>query len=69
MGWSLLFLPVVVLVHVAFTTGIALLVAMGHLFYADVKYVFELILIVWMFASSVLYPVDRIGGAVGPSCS
>jgi lipopolysaccharide transport system permease protein len=64
-GSALLFLPVVVLVHVAFTGGLALLVAMGHLFYADVKYVFELILIVWMFASSVLYPVDRVGGALG----
>ena len=64
-GWSLLFLPVVVLVHVAFTAGLALLVAMGHLFYADVKYVFELVLIVWMFASSVLYPIDRIGGTLG----
>lgn len=64
-GWSLLLLPLVVLVHVAFTAGVALLVAMGHLFYADVKYIFELVLIVWMFASSVLYPLDRVGGALG----
>jgi lipopolysaccharide transport system permease protein len=64
-GWSLLLLPVVVVVHVAFTAGLALLVAMGHLFYADVKYVFELVLLVWMFASSVLYPIDRVGGALG----
>jgi ABC-type polysaccharide/polyol phosphate export permease len=64
-GWSLLLLPLVVLVHVAFTAGVALLVAMGHLFYADVKYIFELILIVWMFASSVLYPLDRVGGTLG----
>jgi lipopolysaccharide transport system permease protein len=64
-GWSLLFLPLVVLVQIAFTAGVALLVAMAHLFYVDVKYVFELILIVWMFASSVLYPTDRIGGVLG----
>lgn len=64
-GWSLLFLPLVVLVQVAFTAGVALLVAMAHLFYADVKYVFELVLIVWMFASSVLYPTDRVGGVLG----
>ena len=64
-GWAVLFLPVVVLVHVAFTAGIALLVAMANLFYADVKYILELLLLVWMFASSVLYPVDRVGGALG----
>jgi ABC-type polysaccharide/polyol phosphate export permease len=64
-GWSVLFFPVVVLVHVAFTAGVALLVAMAHLFYADVKYVFELVLLVWMFASSVLYPIDQVGGSLG----
>lgn len=64
-GWSLLFLPLVVLVQIAFTAGVALLVAMAHLFYADVKYVFELVLIVWMFASSVLYPTHRVGGVLG----
>jgi lipopolysaccharide transport system permease protein len=64
-GWSLLLLPVVVLVQVVFTAGLALLVAMAQLFYADVKYVFELVLIIWMFASSVVYPVDRVGGVFG----
>jgi lipopolysaccharide transport system permease protein len=64
-GWSVLFLPVVVGVHVAFTAGVALIVAMAHLFYADVKYVFELVLLVWMFGSSVLYPIDSVGGTLG----
>lgn len=64
-GWSVLFLPVVVLVHVAFTAGVALIIAMAHLFYADVKYVFELLLLLWMFGSSVLYPIDRVGGSLG----
>jgi lipopolysaccharide transport system permease protein len=64
-GWSVLALPLVVLVHVAFTAGVALLIAMGHLFYADVKFIFELVLLVWMFASSVLYPLDRVDGALG----
>lgn len=59
---SLAFLPVVVLVQVAFTTGIALLLAMANLFYRDVKYLFEIVLAVWMFATSVVYPVERIGG-------
>ncbi len=62
---ALAFLPVILLIQLAFTTGVALLVAMANLFYADVKYVLELLLTLWMFATSVVYPVDRVGGTVG----
>jgi ABC-type polysaccharide/polyol phosphate export permease len=61
-GWALLFLPVVLIVHILFTAGISLLLAMGNLFFRDIKYLFEVVLMLWMFASSVLYPVDQIGG-------
>jgi ABC-type polysaccharide/polyol phosphate export permease len=64
-GWSLLFLPVVAPVHVAFTAGLALLLAMGNLLYRDVKYVLEVLLTVWMLATSVVYPVERVGGSLG----
>ena len=53
---TLIWLPVVVSVHVIFTLALALLVAMGNLFYRDVKYLFDIALAVWMFATSVLYP-------------
>jgi ABC-type polysaccharide/polyol phosphate export permease len=62
---AVLFLPVVVGVHVVFTAGVALFLAMANLFYRDVKYVFEIVLSVWMFATSVVYPVERIGGWLG----
>lgn len=58
-------LPWVLLVHVMFTLSAALLIAMANLFYRDVKYLFELLLTVWMFMSAVLYPVDRVGGLTG----
>ena len=29
---------------------------MGNLFYRDVKYLFEVVITVWMFATSVVYP-------------
>jgi ABC-type polysaccharide/polyol phosphate export permease len=35
---------------------------MMNLFYRDVKYLFEVVLTVWMFATSVVYPIERIGG-------
>jgi lipopolysaccharide transport system permease protein len=62
---ALLFLPVVVTVHLAATIGVALILAMGNLYYRDVKYVFEVAITVWMFATSVVYPVELVGGRVG----
>ncbi|MEO8680642.1 MAG: ABC transporter permease [Vicinamibacterales bacterium] len=64
-GWSILFVPLIVAVLTIFTAAIALLVAMGNLFYRDVKYLFEIVISVWMFASSVVYPVGRVGGRLG----
>ena len=58
-------LPWVLAVHVMFTLGISLLLAMANLFYRDVKYLFELVLTIWMFLSAVLYPVSQVGGIAG----
>ena len=63
--WTALALPVVLVVQLAFTAGLALLLAMGNLFYRDVRHVFDVLLTVWMFATSVVYPVERVGGRVG----
>jgi homopolymeric O-antigen transport system permease protein len=61
-GSALLFLPIVLIVQLIFTAGVSLLLAMGNLFFRDIKYLFEVILMLWMFASSVLYPVSMVGG-------
>jgi len=62
---TMAFLPVVLLVHVIFTLAIALALAMANLFYRDVKYLFEIGVTIWMFASAVVYPVEQIGGTLG----
>ncbi len=59
------FLPVIIAVQIIFTAGIALLLAMGNLFYRDVKYLFEVGITVWMFATSVLYPIELVQGRIG----
>jgi len=62
---AMLALPAVIAVHFIFTLSISLMLAMGNLFYRDVKYIFELVVTVWMFLSAVLYPVSQIGGTTG----
>jgi lipopolysaccharide transport system permease protein len=63
--FTVLFLPIVIAVLIAFVTGIALLLAMANLFYRDVKYLFEVVITVWMFATSVLYPIELVQGRLG----
>jgi lipopolysaccharide transport system permease protein len=58
-------IPIVVVVHVVFTAAVSLFVAMANLFYRDVKYLFEVVLTLWMFATSVLYPVRNMSGRLG----
>lgn len=64
-GPALLALPLIIAVQVVFTLAIAMLLAMANLFYRDVKYLFEVVISVWMFGSAVVYPADRIGGKIG----
>jgi lipopolysaccharide transport system permease protein len=64
-GWPLLMLPVVVLAIIIFTAATALAISMANLFYRDVKYLFEIVIAVWMFATSVVYPIGRVGGKLG----
>jgi len=64
-GTTIVFLPIVLLVQIAFTASLSLLLAMANLFFRDVKYLFEVVITVWMFATSVLYPVQILGGRIG----
>jgi ABC-type polysaccharide/polyol phosphate export permease len=62
---ALLLLPTVIVVQLMFTAALALLLSMANLFYRDVKYLFDVVVTVWMFASAVVYPVDGLDGWIG----
>lgn len=64
-GWALLFVPVLMLVQAVFTVAVALFLSMANVFYRDVKYVVEALVMVWMFATSVVYPIHLVGGRLG----
>jgi ABC-type polysaccharide/polyol phosphate export permease len=58
---SLWFVPVVVVVQVCLTIGLGMLLAMGNLFYRDVRQVSGVAIQLWMFVTCVLYPLPRDG--------
>jgi ABC-type polysaccharide/polyol phosphate export permease len=54
----LLLLPAVFFVQVLLVTGIALVLSMANLFFRDVKYIMTVVLQLWFFATSVIYPLQ-----------
>jgi lipopolysaccharide transport system permease protein len=64
-GPAILLLPVVIAIEVMFTCAVALALAMANLFYRDIKYLLELFITLWMFATCVVYPIEFVGGRTG----
>ncbi|MCC7293155.1 MAG: ABC transporter permease [Phycisphaerales bacterium] len=58
-GAGLLLLPVVIAPLAALTAGLGMIVAMGQLFYRDVKPVLSVALQLGLFVSGVVFPVPR----------
>ncbi len=67
---AIFFLPVLLIVQLIFTAAVACCSAMANLFYRDVKYLFEVVIIAWMFASPVAYSASNdVGGLDGRGSS
>jgi lipopolysaccharide transport system permease protein len=60
-----LFLPILVAVQLMFTAGLSMLLAPANLYYRDVKYIFDVLLAVWMFATPVVYQTRQVTGVLG----
>jgi ABC-type polysaccharide/polyol phosphate export permease len=56
----LLWVPAIFAIQLVLTTGISLLVAAFNLFYRDVQYLLNLIILIWMYLTPVMYPVEII---------
>lgn len=56
-GWVLL-LPLVILVQVIFTAGVALILATVNVFYRDTQVIMEVLMQTWFFMTPILFPVE-----------
>lgn len=65
---TLMFLPIVLLVEIIFTAGMGLFLAVANLYYRDVKYLFEVVVTLWMYASAVVVPIplDKVSWWMRP---
>jgi lipopolysaccharide transport system permease protein len=56
-GW-VVYLPLIILVQLAFTLGIALILATSNVYYRDTSIIMEVVIQAWFFMTPVFYPVE-----------
>ena len=56
-AWTAFLIVPVLTIQIIFTCGMSFFLAMGNLFFRDVRYVYSVVVMLWMFASSVVYPM------------
>jgi lipopolysaccharide transport system permease protein len=59
---GLLWLPVVMLAHLALAVGVALLFATANVFFRDTEHIVSMILLAWFFLTPVIYPDTHVLG-------
>lgn len=57
---SLLMLPLLILVHTFFIYGISLMMSSLHVFFRDIRYILDVILIAWFWLTPIAYPMSLI---------
>jgi len=57
---SILFLPLVILIHIFFISGLALLVAHLNVFFNDIAFILKFVLNFWFYASPIFYPIEMV---------
>lgn len=73
--WPALLLPVLVLLHVVFTLGIALILSCATTYFRDVAHLTEVALLLLFWLTPVLYPLDlaprlfRLALTASPLCA
>lgn len=57
---NVLWVVPIFLIQAVFTYGLALILATANLFYRDIQHLLALILMLWMYVTPVIYPVEMV---------
>lgn len=58
--WGILVFPLLFLFQILLATGVGLLLAAMNLFYRDIQYLTNLLLMLWMYLTPVVYPLSLV---------
>lgn len=64
LSWSMLLFPIDVIFGLVFSMGIGYMLAVAYVFFADIKYLYSVLLTLWMYMSAIFYPVSRLSDAM-----
>lgn len=59
-NFNILWVIPIFLIQQVFTLGLSLFLAAANLIYRDIQYLINLVLILWMYATPVIYPADIV---------
>ncbi len=65
-GLTILFLPLLLLFQILFTTGISLLLAGGQVYFRDVQYFLSVLITIWFFGTPIVYSIDLVPHRLRP---
>lgn len=60
LSWTMLLFPVVVVFALLFSIGISYVLSIAYVFFADIKYLYGIVLTLWMYLSAIFYPVTQL---------
>lgn len=60
LGLPLLFLPLIIVFQIAFTSGLAFVFSALNVFFSDVKHLLEIFLQIWFWLTPIIYPVNLV---------
>ena len=63
-GWSLVWLPMVLAVQLVFTLGLAFLLASVNVYLRDTQQIVEVVIQAWFFMTPIIYSIDGISSHV-----
>ena len=59
-GLPMLAAPAIIACLTLFSMGIGCLLAVAYVFFADIKYLYTVLLSLWMYCSAIFYPVEQL---------
>lgn len=59
-GLPMLLAPVIVICLTLFSLGLGCILSVAYVFFGDIKYLYSVLLTLWMYCSAIFYPVDGL---------
>ena len=60
LSFTMLLFPLVIIFLFLFSTGVSYILSIAYVFFGDIKYLYSVVLTIWMYMSGIFYPVDSV---------